>query len=71
MRLLSGVNTRVYSEGRTLDELLSTAWVVANVRTNSAVNALCMSVSCEATDNRQTTYRVWRDRSCEQTPCHK
>lgn len=42
VRLLSSVNTLMHSQGRPLDELLSTARVVANVWSNSCMYSLCL-----------------------------
>lgn len=41
MRLLACVNSLMDSQGRSLDELFSTAGPVANVRSNTTVDALC------------------------------
>jgi len=40
VRLLAGVHARVHSERRALDELLAAAWVIADVWSDAAVNAL-------------------------------
>ena len=39
VRLLASVNARVHSQGTALNELLATAWVVADVRADTAVDA--------------------------------
>jgi hypothetical protein len=43
VRLLTGVDALVHSQGGALDELLATVGVVAHVRTDAAVNAFCGS----------------------------
>lgn len=40
VRLLAGVHARVHGQSGTLDELLAAAGMIADVRANSAVDAL-------------------------------
>lgn len=44
VRLLSRVDTLVHSKGGSLDELLTTSGVVADMRPNAAVDAFCSQV---------------------------
>jgi len=45
VRLLAGVDTLVNSQSRPLDELLAAVGILAHVRTDTAMNALCRIVS--------------------------
>lgn len=44
VRLLSGVDTLMYGQGRSLDELFTAIGIVTNVRSDSSVDALCVTV---------------------------
>lgn len=49
VRLLAGVDTLMDSQGRTLNELLATGRIVADVGTNAAMDAFYES-QCDAFD---------------------
>ncbi len=38
MRLLTSVNTLMYSQGRTLNELLAASWVITDMGSDTTVN---------------------------------
>lgn len=62
VRLLSGMHTLVHSQGRSLNELLSTLGPVANMGSNSAVNALVASKITASSESLATgTARISLD----------
>lgn len=70
--LLTGVHTRMHSQGGTLNELLTTARVVAHVGADATVNTLCVRVSeNSANGNARMAYRDAPDRCDEQSPWSK
>lgn len=71
MGLLSRVHTLMDSKSRSLDKLFPAAGVIAHVRTNTAVNALCKIVSIFATRQKSDgTYRDEPDHFSVQKPWH-
>lgn len=61
MGLLASVDTRVYGQSRTLNELLATSWVVAHVGTDATVDTLCRGLALtvvETTESRTMTSQI-------------
>lgn len=71
VRLLARVNTRMDSQSGTLNELLATPWMLADVRPYTAVDSLCLGISKQDLDFLVSTHHDEQDRFCAQTLCHK
>lgn len=70
---LAGMHTLVDGQGRSLDELFPTSRVIANVGTDSAVNALCSNIVSKQASSQLTwvvTHHGAQDRSAWQSPSH-
>lgn len=67
--LLSGVNTRVDSKSRSLNELLSAAWIVADVRSDAAVDTFWKT--SQFSSQLKRVGRIRRTMSCKVTSTRK
>lgn len=62
----------MHSQGRSLNKLLSTLGPVANMGSNSAVNALWDSLALPVSLSAfMFTYRGEQDHCVERIPCHR